>query len=152
MASVCDVATYVLDKQGSVSTMKLQKLVFYSQALHLVQHGTPLFNDRIEAWANGPVVPSLFSKHRGKFVISRGFFGPLRSCALSSEEVAPIDRVLRILGPWTGADLSALTHGEEPWRAAREGLAPTAPSKNEISQESIRTFYGSPRCTNPIFA
>ena len=69
MASVNDVAQYVLNRIGYTSTMKLQKLVFYSQAYSLASTGKPLFEDRIEAWANGPVVPSLFSEHRGRYVI-----------------------------------------------------------------------------------
>ena len=50
MADVLDVAKYALDKLGYVSTMKLQKIVFYSHAYHLVRQGLPLFDDRIEAW------------------------------------------------------------------------------------------------------
>lgn len=32
MANVSDVASYILKKKGSMSAMKLQKLVYYSQA------------------------------------------------------------------------------------------------------------------------
>ena len=49
MASVNDVAQYVLNRIGYTSTMKLQKLVFYSQAYSLASTGNPLFEDRIEA-------------------------------------------------------------------------------------------------------
>ena len=47
MAHVVDVAAYILECLGSVSTMKLQKLTFYSQAYYLVEHGTPLFPERV---------------------------------------------------------------------------------------------------------
>ena len=43
MASITDVAAYILENLGSVSTMKLQKLAFYSQAYHLVNDGAPPF-------------------------------------------------------------------------------------------------------------
>jgi len=36
MASVHDVAAYILDKRGPMSHMKLQKLVYYCQAWSLV--------------------------------------------------------------------------------------------------------------------
>ena len=49
MAHVVDVAAYILECLGSVSTMKLQKLTFYSQAYYLVEHGTPLFPEEFEA-------------------------------------------------------------------------------------------------------
>lgn len=57
MVSVFDVAEYVLSEVGYVSTMKLQKLVFYSQAYSLVTLDEPLFSDDFEAWVNGPVCP-----------------------------------------------------------------------------------------------
>ncbi|MCC6923464.1 MAG: DUF4065 domain-containing protein [Nitrosomonas sp.] len=66
MANAFDVADYILVKQGAISAMKLQKLIYYSQAWSLVWDDEPLFNNKIEAWANGPVVRDLYEKHRGK--------------------------------------------------------------------------------------
>ena len=68
MATVFDVAAYILGKQGASSTWKLQKLVYYSQAWSLVWDGTPLFEEEIQAWIGGPVCPDLYSKHRGQFM------------------------------------------------------------------------------------
>ncbi|HCU23588.1 MAG TPA: hypothetical protein DF383_01115, partial [Deltaproteobacteria bacterium] len=70
MTSVHDVATYILKKTGPITAMKLQKLVYYSQAWSLVWDEKPLFKEKIEAWTNGPVVPALYRLHRGKFEIS----------------------------------------------------------------------------------
>lgn len=71
-ASVLDVAAYVLESQGPMTHMKLQKLCYYSQAWHLAWDGVPLFPERIEAWANGPVVPVLYEALRGEFQVDRG--------------------------------------------------------------------------------
>ena len=60
MAKVKDVAQYILEKQGDMTTIKLQKLVYYCQAWALVWTEAPLFEEKIEAWANGPVTPELF--------------------------------------------------------------------------------------------
>jgi uncharacterized phage-associated protein len=43
----------------SISNLKLQKLCYYAQAWSLALRGKPLFPERIEAWAQGPVVPEL---------------------------------------------------------------------------------------------
>ena len=67
-----DVAEYVLSEVGYVSTMKLQKLVFYSQAYSLVVLDEPLFSDDFEAWINCPASPSLFWAHKGLFVVGEG--------------------------------------------------------------------------------
>ncbi len=152
MAHVVDVAAYILECLGSVSTMKLQKLTFYSQAYYLVEHGTPLFPEEFEAWANGPVAPDLFKRHKGEFVVSRGFFGPLLEHALAEYEYAAIDHVVGCLKNWTGASLSELTHSEAPWLNARSGLAPNARSKRPIAIGCMKAYYETRPAGNPVFA
>ena len=44
MADVQDVARYIVERGGPMTTMKLQKLAYYSQAWHLVWDGVPLFD------------------------------------------------------------------------------------------------------------
>ena len=43
MASVFDVAAYILQQQGAMTTWKLQKLVYYSQGWSLVWDDDALF-------------------------------------------------------------------------------------------------------------
>ena len=66
-AGVLDVAAYILMKRGRLSAWKLQKLCYYAQAWSLVWDDECLFTERIEAWANGPVVPFLYKQHRRTF-------------------------------------------------------------------------------------
>lgn len=68
MVNVYDVAEFILRKFGSMTAMKLQKLVYYCQAWSLVWDEKPLFPERIEAWANGPVVRELFDLDRKSVV------------------------------------------------------------------------------------
>ena len=70
MANVFDVAKYILEKKGTMSTMKLQKLCYYAQAWSLVWDDAPLFDEEFEAWANGPVCRELFFKTQGQFSVS----------------------------------------------------------------------------------
>ena len=67
MTSVFDIAKYILEKYESLPTMKLQKLVYYSQAWSLAWDNEPLFYEEIKAWANGPVVEELYELLKGKF-------------------------------------------------------------------------------------
>lgn len=152
MANIFDVAEYALDQLGNASTMKLQKIIFYGQAYSLVKYDEPLFVDEIQAWANGPVVPNLFNAHRHAFVISRGYFKDYANGKLAKRDKETIDHVVRCLGERSGASLSDLTHSEDPWLNAREGLAKDARSNRVISIESIKKYYSSPACTNPVFA
>ncbi|MGD9736427.1 MAG: Panacea domain-containing protein [Solirubrobacterales bacterium] len=141
MASAHDVAAYITQKRGEMSAMKLQKLVYYAQAWHLVWEEKRLFPDRVEAWANGPVVPSIYREHRGQFKVKNWRKG--NPSSLSEKQRESIDAVLNFYGPKTAHYLSDLTHSESPWRDARVGLAPGARSSKEITPAAMVEFYGS---------
>jgi uncharacterized phage-associated protein len=141
MATVHDVAAYILVKRGPMSAMKLQKLVYYSQAWSLVWDERPLFGDRIEAWANGPVVPALYALHRGEFQLSRWKAGdPARITGDSKETV---DAVLSFYGRKPAHWLSELSHREDPWKNARRGLQPGQSGKTTITHAAMAEYYGS---------
>lgn len=139
MASVHDVAAYILAKQHPMSTMKLQKLVYYSQAWHLVWTKQPLFPERIEAWANGPVSPVLFAAHRGRYSVSDWPKG--NPANLDMRAKVTVDAVLSTYGGLDAGKLSYLTHEEDPWKDARQGLRPTETSNVEITKDAMRDYY-----------
>ena len=141
MASAHDVAAYILKKKGPLDTWKLQKLVYYSQAWHLVWDSEPLFRARIEAWANGPVVPQLYREHRGQFKVDKWPKGD--AAKLTEAQKESIDVVLKHYGRRTGFALRELTHKERPWREARRGIPAGAPSEAEITQGALVSYYGS---------
>jgi len=141
MANVHDVAAYILNKQGQMSAMKLHKLLYYCQAWSLVWDDQPMFPERIEAWANGPVVRELFEMHRGKFGISEWPVG--NPAALAPNAIETIDSVLHYYGVHNAQWLSDLTHGEMPWKAARNGLAPDVRGDTEITLESMSEYYST---------
>jgi uncharacterized phage-associated protein len=141
MTSAKDVAAYILSKLGNVSAMKLQKLVYYSQAWSLVWEERPLFPERIEAWVNGPVVPDLYEVHRGCFEISE--IAGADSNNLRPEDKETIDQVLSFYGDKSAQWLSDLTHSEDPWKDARKGLAPHQRGSAEISHAAMAEYYGS---------
>ena len=141
MANALDVAAYILSKLGPVAAMKLQKLVYYSQAWSLVWDEKPLFPNRIEAWANGPVVRDLYEAHRGQFQVSNLPKGD--AAALSGPERETVDSVLKFYGDKEGQWLSDLTHREDPWKNAREGLTPGEYGDKEISHAALAEYYRS---------
>ena len=138
MARVDDVAAYILAAKGSMTAMKLEKLAYYSQAWHLVWEEKPLFEERIEAWANGPVCPALYKQHRGSFNVS-SWTGDVS--ALTTDERESIDIVLTAYGDLAAHALSEMTHRESPWRDAREGLSAGERSNNEISYAAMFNYY-----------
>ena len=141
MATVHDVAAYVLKKLGKMTTMKLQKLVYYCQAWSLVWDERPLYSAQIQAWANGPVIPALYKLHRGKYTISEWPEGDPKN--LTQQEKETIDAVLDFYGDKSSQWLIDLTHMEDPWRNARKGLGPGERGNNPIRLADMAEYYSS---------
>ena len=141
MASVYDVAQYILKKKGEMTTWKLQKLVYYSQAWSLVWDERPLIRERIEAWANGPVCPTLYNVHKGSFSV-RGI-AQGNADHLDKDARETVDAVLEHYGDKGSQWLSDLTHQEDPWRNARKGLADGERGDAEITHGAMADYYGS---------
>jgi len=139
MASAHDVAAYILKKCGEMTAMKLEKLAYYCQAWSLVWDERPMFRQRIEAWANGPVVPALYREHRGKFKVRSWPSGS--PSVLTQDERDTADAVLGYYGKMSSQWLSDLTHSEAPWRDARKGLAPGERGANEITRAAMHEYY-----------
>ena len=141
MISAHDVAAYIVERQGVLSAMKLQKLVYYAQAWSLVWDDHPLFPERIEAWANGPVVRELYDRHRGHFEVREWPWGD--PAALDGEARATVDSVIGFYGGRSAQWLSDLTHRELPWREAREGIPDGERGDREISLATMMEYYAS---------
>lgn len=141
MADVFDVAAYILKKHGSLTSMKLQKLVYYSQAWSLVWDEKPLFKERIEAWANGPVSPDLYAAHRGEFMVAKEPKGDAK--LLTKDEKDTVNAVLETYGDKGANWLSALTHSESPWIDARAGLSDGERSNRPITHGQMAEYYGN---------
>lgn len=143
MANVFDVAKYILHKQGHISTWKLQKLCYYSQAWQLAWTGKSIFPEEFEAWANGPVCPDLFYEHRGMFSIGENDISKGDKSNLDEDEKESIDIILKDYGNMEPYDLRELSHSETPWKNARGNLPEGARCQNVITKESMGEYYGS---------
>jgi len=126
-------------KRNPVSNLKLQKLLYYSQAWHLALFKQALFDEDIEAWVHGPVVPTVFRKYRDCR------WSPIPDQGMNSTPpfIAHLEEVWRVYGNLRAFDLERLTHSEDPWKNARAGLPPDASSNKVITKPSMREYYSS---------
>jgi uncharacterized phage-associated protein len=126
------------DEEGeSLTPMKLLKLVYIAQGLMLAARDSPLFNERIEAWRWGPVVPKLYSR-----------FSKYGSAGIEEQPPKPrvgavveeaLEVVWDVYSPVSALELSALTHRPDtPWSQVYE-----ANCNHEISQDLIAQYYKS---------
>ena len=143
MATVYDVADYILKECGEMPAMKLQKLVYYSQAWSLVWDDKPLFDEEIQAWANGPVVRALYAQHRLNYFANRSMFENGDHKNLSQDERETVDAVIHYYGDKSSQWLSDLTHMEDPWIVARDGLDPGDRSERAITHAAMAEYYSS---------
>lgn len=142
MTTACDLAKYITEQRGSMSAMKLQKLVYYTHAWHLVAtDGAPLLDEPIEAFAHGPLVRDLWYMHRGKTTVAPGDFASGDSEAVTPQVRELVSAVLAKYGDCTAYQLRARTHAEAPWKdAAQHG--------SDISDESMFEFYSVKSATD----
>lgn len=141
MANVFDVAQYILQKNGKITSMKLQKLVYYCQAWSLVWDEKPLFDEEIEAWVGGPVVRELYDLHKGIFELSSISKGNPDNLTPPQKET--IDIVYDFYGKKSAQWLSDLSHIESPWIEARGDTPDGARCTNVITIASMHEYYSS---------
>ena len=138
-----DVAAYILQNCGKMTAMKLQKLVYYCQAWSLVWDDSPMMDDVVEAWAYGPVLPELYSAHRGQYYVSKIPNGnPDR---LNDVHKETADAVITHYGDKSSHWLSELTHLELPWRETRKdaGLSVGERGSAVIPHDLMAEYYSS---------
>lgn len=133
-SDVFDVAQYILQKRGTMTTVKLQTLVYYAQAWALAWSGQPLFGNVIEAWDRGPVVHELWDVHRGLRLINALPASHLET--LDADHRETIDAILERYGDLSPEMLSELTHAESPWRDTHRQSNTT-----EIPLSDLESYY-----------
>ena len=104
--------------------MKLLKLVYISYAWYLNRKDEKLFDESIQAWNDGPVIPSLYHefKTQPKFDITEYS----TNSTMFAMTVEPTDddvhrilgAVFKMYGNSNGKKLSNITHDNAPWKNA----------------------------------
>ncbi|MGI3136091.1 MAG: Panacea domain-containing protein [Candidatus Phytoplasma vitis] len=140
-------ANYIIEKDPTITNLKLQKLLYYIHAHYLVNNkkdiNTELFPDcSIHAWIYGPVFPNLY------FKLSRYGDKPVKlikeneftSVKLTKEQIDSIEYILNKYGKMKPFTLSNKTHLEDPWiNNFKDDFCDS--SDNVISEKDIIEYY-----------
>jgi uncharacterized phage-associated protein len=139
-----DVANWFIsqfDKESGdvVTHLKVQKLLYFSEAWCQVLLERELFVENLEAWAHGPVVREVFNQFNG------AGWGPL----IASGEIIEFDedvqgvlsQVLEAYGNVAAKTLEHITHQDRPWKETRGNLPPEARCSDVISKHSIKEYF-----------
>ncbi len=140
MYSAFDIAEYVIKKcndQGKgISNLKLQKILYFIQAEFLVRTGKPIFNDSIEAWDFGPVVPSVYRKYRIYGGANIPYYDGDVDFSFNSNDRDIMDDIINSCADLSASQLVEMTHKQDPWRDAYSDYRGKI-----ISNESIKNYF-----------
>jgi uncharacterized phage-associated protein len=137
---VADEMLRIAKRRGMALTpLQLMKLVYIAHGWYLAIKGSDLFNNRIEAWKYGPVIPDLYqaTKQYGREPIPLSLIGNGES-GVSAETRRFLEDVFEKYGHRSGFQLSQLTHKPgTPWATVyQEGVMGI-----EIPDDLIRAHY-----------
>ena len=137
------IALYIIDSNREITNLFLQKILYYIKAIGklLVKH--PIITDECEAWRFGPVFPTIYEKYKsfGKQEIALDLPDDYTKKLLTKEEKQVTDFVLNTFGIYNVWFLKDLTHAEEPWISARNGIAEGEASNNLIDDNLIDNYF-----------
>lgn len=142
MASIFDVARYILTKTGPIGIWKLQKLCYYAETWSLVWTDESLFPEDFEAWSNGPVCRVLADSLSGKFVVNETCIVRGNIDNLSDDQKDTISRVAREYGKMEPFELQDIVRSENPWKDARGDILDGVECHAVISKDTIKAYFG----------
>ena len=128
-----------LGESKCMTPLKLIKLCYIAYGFYLGYGKGRLFQEKIEAWKYGPVIPELYRnlrKYRGESIKE-----PLRcnSVPLDGGKTQFVQNVWEAYKKFSGLDLTNLTHQEgTPWR---EVYDKTIRFSATIPDNSIKKYY-----------
>ena len=146
MAQAEGVARYLIwlaykePERAPITHLHLQKLLYYMQGWSLAMRGRPIFDEAIEAWKYGPVVPEVYKKFADykaeSFPASEG-----REGALGPDDAGFVESVWGHYKRYSANELRRMTHSERPWLEARGDCRSDERCQTELGQVSMRSFF-----------
>lgn len=144
-------ADYVLEQKGSMSHLKLQKLLYLIEGYHLAYFQESLIDDDFEAWVHGPVSRKIYDSFKGKAVLYGDVcYDPPHGAEsrvdvlgniLTYGQMEIIDEVLDLYGNDSGLVLESITHSQEPWINARKGVPQGDRCDKSISKNEMKAYF-----------
>lgn len=114
-----------------ITHLKLQKLLYFVQAICFMVFGKRAFPEKILAWPYGPVVKEVYQKYK------QNRAGEIKSESsvkhISSGMYHIIDEIVNCYGSIEATKLIDFTHEEDPWINTE--------IDNEISVDLIKNYY-----------
>jgi uncharacterized phage-associated protein len=134
------VRAYEEGMEAEMTNMKVQKLLYYSQSLHLAMFDVPLFNDEIQAWRYGPVCPPAYRFYSNFEANQLPIPSQEYLLEIPEDKKDLLEETWEYFGGYHAYGLSGMTHEEFPWKKARIGLHRDASSTKPILLEDMKAL------------
>lgn len=156
--NVLDICRHVInysnDRDYGISNLKLQKVLYFIQAYFLINRKdhAPCFNEKIEAWDFGPVVPVAYHEYKqyggGDIPTIKSYILFDENDVWNSRRIAFDDNIIKVkdktlvdkvvdnFSEYSATDLVSLTHKQSPWIDAY-----VPHQNNEITLDAIREYF-----------
>lgn len=121
-----------------LSSLRLQKLLYYAQALSLAIRDRPLFREDIEAWIDGPVVPTVFARFADS--ADRRIAPSSTFVWLSAEDDEFVRSVWKAYKGYSATAIRKMTQYEAPWRLADRGPS-NGGAPAIMTHESMKDYF-----------
>jgi uncharacterized phage-associated protein len=149
MANVNAVAKFFIDfanqkQDDNMTNLRLNKLLYFAQGHYLAKTGKPLFNNIIEAWEYGPVVPTVYRQYKthGKNPIAEAA-GITGTESLTAEEKEFLLDIGREYMRYSSYGLVDMTHKPDtPWSKVR--YSGNGDGDKVIMRELIKEYFELP--------
>jgi uncharacterized phage-associated protein len=118
----------------SLSIMTLLKLTYIAHGWHLeMRNAAPLFENQIEVWQYGPVIPDVYNSFRQQGIHVSETIHNVLDVELAKEDENLLEQVYNIYGKLSAFQLSELTNMPGgPWDIATKAGGYYAPIPNEL--------------------
>jgi len=126
--------------EAEMTNMKVQKLLYYSQSLHLALYDEPLFDEEIQAWRYGPVCPPAYRFYSEFEAAQLPIPDKEFLLQISDDKEELLEEIWEYFGGYHAYLLSDMTHVEFPWKKARKGLPSHASSTEPILLEDMKAL------------
>lgn len=137
MSELNRICALIYHLKKDTSNLVLQKLLYFIQAYSLVAFSRPAFDEKIEAWMYGPVVPEVYYNLKS----NKNYYKDIDFRGIDPQLEDSVRKIVEAFGEISPFVLVDMTHTYDSWRNAwNQGGWNTEITNEEIRNCHIRRF------------
>lgn len=164
------IANYIIeysnDKSYSINNLILQKILYFANVIKIVDTKNPLFEEQMEKWKYGPVVPSVYHEYKrfGAFQITKqdivkeyfhfenienNSLGNIKIFKYQPQDIPELDVNLlkKVIDRFSDVDIFDIvekTHKQEPWKKYEKLISDGVQGIKYTNEEILNYFNNHP--------